>query len=200
MNLQDLSPLVKKYWLPLILGGLSLIFFAYGLIGFLGQKGASEEVVFESATDSSATSSAQIMVDVAGSVLKPGVYRLSADSRVHDALVVAGGLSESADREWVAKNLNLALKLKDGVKIYIPSQGQSVELKAKSVLGTDSVQGLININIASEGELDSLPGIGPVTAAKIINGRPYEAIEDLLSRKIVGTKVFEQIREKITVY
>ena len=71
--------------------------------------------------------------------------------------------------------------------------------------GTTSTTGSIansqiNINAASEQELDSLPGIGPIYAQKIINGRPYSSIDELLSKKIVGSKVFEEIKEKITVY
>lgn len=195
-------PLLKQYYLPLGLGLVGLIFLVYGLIALLGGSSPSKDIMFEAGSE--ATESAkvkEIIIDVSGAVLKPGVYRLAFDSRVQDALVAAGGLSEAADRAWVAKNLNLALKLKDGVKIYIPPlRSESFAGQASTVGSIYYTEGLININTASEGELDTLPGIGPVTAAKIINARPYEAIEDLLNKKIVGSKVFEQIREKITVY
>lgn len=194
-------PLLKQYFLPFGLGLFGLIFLVYGLIALLGSSASSKDVVFE--VGSEATESAkvkEIIVDIAGAVLKPGVYRLPFDARVQDALIAAGGLSEAADRGWVAKNLNLALKLRDGVKIYIPGSGESITRSASSGQASELSSSLININTASEGELDTLPGIGPVTAAKIINGRPYESVEDLLNKKIVGSKVFEQIKEKITVY
>lgn len=201
LSLEKYRPLLSQYWLPIALALFGLMFLVYGLIALLGSSSSSNDVVFE--TSSSATESAkvkEIIIDVAGAVLKPGVYRLSFDSRVQDALVAAGGLSEAADREWLAKNLNLALKLKDGVKIYIPPLRSESFAGQASTVGSITTESLININTVSEGELDSLPGIGPVTAQKIINARPYEAIEDLLNKKIVGSKVFEQIKEKITVY
>jgi len=68
--------------------------------------------------------------------------------------------------------------------------------------GTSSVSaiGLININTASSEDLDSLPGVGPVTADKIINGRPYQTINDLIDRKILTNKVFSQIKDKISAF
>jgi competence protein ComEA len=198
-------PLIKKHWLPLSLGALGMIFFAYGLIGlFLSNKSASESIIFE------ASSSAKqnpmevktIVVDIEGAVVKPGLYKLPQDSRLQDALVATGGLSASADRNFVSKNINLAIKLSDGAKIYFPFVGESVG--GSGVLNTSSqvgeVGGLININNSSQSQLEALPGIGPATAQKIIGGRPYASLEELLSKKIVGSKVFNQIKDKITVY
>lgn len=203
--LEKYRPLLSQYWLPITLALFGLMFLVYGLMVLLGGFSSSKDIVFEAGGE--ATESAkvkEIIVDVSGAVLKPGVYRLPFDARVQDALVAAGGLSEAADRGWVAKNLNLALKLKDGTKIYIPSSGESTTRSASSgqasTTGSTGGTGLININTASEGELDSLPGIGPITAQKIINARPFDSVEDLLNKKIVGSKVFEQIKEKITVY
>ena len=59
---------------------------------------------------------------------------------------------------------------------------------------------LVDINTGSQSQLEALPGIGPVTASKIIAGRPYNSVDELLSKKIVGSKVFNQIKDKITVY
>ncbi|EKD64597.1 MAG: hypothetical protein ACD_50C00338G0002 [uncultured bacterium] len=191
---------------------LGLIFLGYGLISLLGANNSSDEIIFEAGKDtlSSDSDSEQgslnaIVVDVAGSVLKPGVYRLDANSRVSDSLIAAGGLSENADRDWVAKNLNMAAKLIDGAKVYIPRVGEAVMGITSSTVNTSAAESIggnsqININNASEDMLDSLPGVGPVTAEKIINGRPYSSIDELLSKKIVGSKVFGEIKEKITVY
>ncbi len=117
-------------------------------------------------------------------------------ARIKDTLIVAKGLSSDANRDWVTKTLNLAAKLTDGDKIYIPKINDSSEN-----LGTASRNSeLININTASEKELDSLSGVGPATAEKIISLRPYQNINDLLSKKAVSSKVFEGIKDKVTVY
>ncbi len=215
--LERLTPLLKRFWLPLIFATLGLIFFVYGLIWLIGSKSSENEVVFEDSLEASQSqkSSQKIMVDIEGAVQRPGVYSLAIDARIQDALVASGGLSSSADREWISKNLNLAVKLTDGAKIYIPLQGdvpsgtsqgdalqtplrQGFEGQVGSSIGTSSEQ--ININSASQSQLEALPGIGPVTAGKIINGRPYSSIDELLSKKIVGKSVFEKIKEKISIY
>ena len=138
-----------------------------------------------------------IAVDIEGAVGHPGVLHLTENVRLEEAIKAAGGLAQNADREWVAKNLNLAAKLADGQKIYIPIVGQS-----GSSAGTvaSEVNGKININTATQAQLDSLPDIGPVRAGKIIANRPYSKIEDLLSRKVLGESTFEKIKASITVY
>ena len=197
-------PMIKKHWLPLGLGALGMIFFTYGLIGlFLTNKTASDDIVFEDNSVQQNPSEAKtIFIDIEGAVVKPGLYKLPQDSRIQDSLIAAGGLAASADREYIAKNLNLAIKLTDGAKIYIPSIGEA--LRHGSVLNDFSQVGtagsLVNVNSSSQSQLEALPGIGPVTAAKIIEGRPYSSVDDLLNKKVVGSKVFSQIKEKITVY
>lgn len=207
MNVQELvfkhSPLIKKHWLPLSLGILGMILFAYGLIGLFSANKGSDNIVFEANSSSGKPVEVKtILVDVEGAVVKPGVYKLPESSRIQDGLIAAGGLSAQADRDYIARNLNLAIKLTDGAKVFIPIIGQAVN--GASVPNTSSegvvVGTLININTSSESQLDSLPGVGPVTAQKIIAGRQYSSVDELLNKKIVGAKVFSQIREKITVY
>ena len=181
-----------------------MIFFAYGLIGlFLVNKTASDDIVFEanSATNSS-TEAKTIFIDIEGAVVKPGLYKLPQGSRIQDSLISAGGLAASADRKYIAKNLNLATKLTDGAKIYIPFLGEVLRLDSglNSSSQGEIVGDLVNINTSSQSQLEALPGIGPVTAQKIITGRPYSSVDELLSKKIVGNKVFIQIKDKVTVY
>jgi competence protein ComEA len=202
-NLSDyLLPLVKKYWLVLFLALCALIFFAYGMISFIGARNNSSQVNFdENLSSVKATVQVNLFaVDIEGQVRSPGVYKLKQNSIVQDVLVASGGLNAIADRDWVAKNLNLALKITDGQKIYIPRIGET-NIQASSpnsqVLGSTLATNLININLASETDLDSLPGIGPVTAAKIINNRPYSNINELLNKKVVSQKVFDEIKDKI---
>jgi len=196
-------PLIKKNWLPLSLGILGVIFFTYGLMGlFAANKASSEDIVFEASSEKNAAEAKTISVDIEGAVVKPGLYKLPQESRIQDGLVAAGGLSAQADREYIARNLNLATKLIDGAKVYVPIIGEAVgKAEALSVSSEGiAVGALLNINTASQSQLDSLPGIGPVTAQKIITGRPYSSINELLDKKIVGAKVFDQIKGKISVY
>lgn len=210
-NLQDkIIKFGKNNLLILALGFVGLILFVYGLTSlFFASKHTSQDILFEPKGSNSGNISVypreenlviNIAVDIEGSVINPGVYHLPLGSRIQDAFVAAGGLSPSADREFIAKTINLATKLSDGAKIYVPKIGENINLTA--VIGAEigSPTGQININSSLEEELDSLPGIGPVTAQKIISGRPYASINDLLEKKIVGGKVFDQIKEKIRVY
>ena len=191
---QKLTPLLKKNFLALTLGIIGVILLISGVFSMLSSE--NDDIVFETESISSSIS-AKISVDVSGAVLRPGLYTLSEGSRVHDALVSAGGLSESADREWIEKNLNLALKLRDGVKIYVPRESEQGFVQGASVVSGGD---LINVNSASSRELESLPGIGPVTAGKIIDNRPYSSIDELSSKKVVSSKIFDQIKEKITAF
>lgn len=201
---ERIKPVLKEYWLPLGLALLGMIFFIYGLIGFIGSASKNNEIKFinenqiSTPAESGSTKTQNLIsIDIEGAVVSPGVYKLNQGSIVRDALILAGGLSENADREFVAKNINLASKLSDGAKIYIPKNGEnSSQVKGTQVLASD----LININLASAESLDTLPGIGAVTAEKIINNRPYGSINDLLDKKVVSAKVFTQIKDRITAY
>lgn len=143
----------------------------------------------------------KITVEIAGEIMKPGVYELDIGSRVNDLLISGGGLSANADRDWVAKNINLAQRLADGVKIFIPSKTEvgSGRLEAGKEVGSEKWE-KININTASEVELDTLWGIGEATARKIIENRSYSKPEELLEKKIIKSNVWNEIKEKISVY
>jgi len=197
-----------KYRLPLIflLTGLVLV----GLGIFVNKLDVSStKVEVLEATTEAQNMNMEIVVEIAGEVERPGVYRMAKDSRIEDLLVLAGGVSENADRVWMDKTLNRAAKLSDGVKIYIPAVGeQTTAASAKNTseyqtVSTDfSVQGsgLININSATLKELDALPGIGPVYGQNIIEHRPYSNIEELLSRSVLKSSVYEKIKSLISVY
>src|SRR4030067_2602546 len=159
----------------------------------------SQEPTFVSATQQS-KDSAKIMIDIEGAVANPGLHSLDPDSRIDDAVGAAGGFTSKADRRWISKNLNLAAKLSDGQKIYIPKMGEVAENTTPTPQVASEISGKININTATEAQLDTLPGIGPVRAGKIIAGRPYKSIEDLLTKKAVGEGTFEKIKSLITTY
>ncbi|HVF69306.1 MAG TPA: ComEA family DNA-binding protein [Xanthomonadales bacterium] len=213
---EKFGPIFRQYYVPIILGLFGFVFLLYGLISSVLPTKEKGDILFEAAQTTSSGSATsvsevkQITVDVEGAVLKPGVYKLATDSRVQDALIAAGGMSDKADREKVAKGLNLASKITDGGKIYIPFEGDTTSIgqvagiagdpSASSGQVGESTSGLININSATSSELDTLSGVGPATAEKIISNRPYEKIEDLVTKKAVGPSVFEKIKARIAVY
>ena len=141
----------------------------------------------------------EIVVDISGAVKKPGVYTFERGSRVNEAIESAGGYTKLADRDWISKNINLATKLVDAQKIYIAKIGESGIVSGVSQSTTANLSAKININSATEAELDSLPGIGEVRTGKIIAGRPYSSIEELLSKKILGEGTFAKIKNLISV-
>jgi len=140
-----------------------------------------------------------IVVDVSGAVVNPGVYKLKKDSRVSDAITASGGvLDDKVNKELLAKSINLAQIVRDGEKIYIPLLSDSSQLfhLEGGIVDTND----ININTATESELDSkLVGIGPVYAKKIVSGRPYAKVEELIERNIVPNSTYEKIKDSITV-
>lgn len=182
---------VKTYQISLILAlvGLALIGAGLSVSKFVS---GSRQPQFIRGSSERETSNG-IKVDIGGAVGRPGVYTLAPSARVIDAINQAGNLAENADKGWITQNLNLAAKLSDGQKIYIPAVGEAGKVASETA-------GKININSASAAQLDQLPDIGPVRAEKIIQGRPYARVEELLSKKVVGESTFEKIKDKITVY
>jgi len=142
-----------------------------------------------------------LWVDIEGAVEHPGVYELSADSRVNDLLIMAGGLSAAADREWLEKYVNLAQKLSDGMKVYILQKGELQQQEASVQFGSvaGNADTIINLNTASASELDGLWGIGEKRAQDIIKNRPFSSIEELKNKKIVPSNVYERIKEQISI-
>jgi competence protein ComEA len=200
----DWEKIWEKNKTPIILGLLGLVLVGIGVFSvlLLGQK----ETAIEILPAEEAAEGETIFVDLEGAVEKPGVYQLPSDSRINDLLIAAGGLSVKADREWVEKNLNLAQKLADGAKIYIPREGETrlrQDFGGQGSGTSGQIAGVgtkININTASASELDSLWGIGEKRAAAIIKNRPYQKIEELRTKKIIPSNVYERIKDEITVY
>lgn len=191
LNLYKLPILLSFIGLVLIIGGLSLS----------GSKPVTKSQVFPKESlisESKGISGAccfAIKVDISGAVIMPDVYSLSSEDRVEDVIKLAGGFSSEVNTEFVAKKLNLSQKISDGMKIYIPFKGES-----GGVMGASSTGGAgsgTSINNSTSSELEALPGIGPVTAGKIINGRPYQDINELLYKKVVSKSVFEKIKDLV---
>lgn len=149
-------------------------------------------------TAKSSQGQATIKVHVSGAVMEPGVYTLPAAARAEKAIEAAGGMTEQAD----AARVNLARKLKDGMQVYVPLQRQ---YRTKSAKGADSASGagrVINVNTASAAELESLPGIGPAMANRIIaqrSAQPFAKVEDLLRVRGIGPAKLAALRQRVRV-
>jgi competence protein ComEA len=134
-----------------------------------------------------------IVVDVAGAVANPGVYRLTAGSRIGDALTAAGGASGDADLAAV----NRAAPVRDGQRIYVPRPGETVPAGSAG----SEAQLKIDINHATAAELEALPGIGPTIAARVVRsraGHPFARIEELQTRGLVTARVFADLKDMVT--
>ncbi|HVN14908.1 MAG TPA: helix-hairpin-helix domain-containing protein [Anaerolineales bacterium] len=145
-----------------------------------------------------------IVVNVVGAVPRPGLYEFADGSRVQDAINAAGGLLTDADTSAI----NLAARLEDGQQLVIPFTGGSVQgTNSNSSLGQSttvpSSGDLVNINTATLDELDTLPGIGPTTAQKIVDYRtqhgPFQRIEDIMNVSGIGPATFDKLQNLITV-
>lgn len=155
----------------------------------------------ETAADSAApeNASGEVVVHVAGAVSSPGVYTLPADSRVDDAVRAAGA---TADADL--SQLNLAQKLADGQKITVPAAGET-PAPADNAAPSDSSQSgaLVNINTATQEELETLPSIGEVRAQAIIAYREehggFRTTDELMEVSGIGEKIFADIAPHITV-
>lgn len=201
-----LQEILGEYWLPLVLSIIGLCLLIFGLALVIVKFTGEPEIQIISSPEQAPATTEKIIVDIEGSVEKPGVYEMPGGARLNDLLIKAGGLAAAADRQWVRENLNLAMKLADGTKIYIPSRGEVGRFggpAGQSGGGAGSsvfLERQVNINTASFDELDKLPGIGAVRAEAIIRGRPYSSIEELVDRKIIPQSVFEKVKDKIAIY
>lgn len=195
MDFDNIKSVIRQNIVPILLGMFGIILVIFGLFQILVKNQNKGSLELESASEGLNSAKEEFIIDVEGAVIKPGVYSLPSKARIVDALAAAGGLSEDADRDYVEKNINMAKKVADGLKIYIPRLGESVVVEGAST-GSSS-NSVLNINTAGQADLEALPGIGPVTARKIIEGRPYADINDLTSKKIIGSKLFGDIKNSI---
>lgn len=154
----------------------------------------------------------KIAIHIIGEIKKEGIIYLPKGSRIVDAIEKAGGATKEAD----LTQINLAYILEDGQKIYIPNKKEKINEyiiksngntfiqegdKSQSTLSKENDK--VNINTATLNELDSLPGIGPSTAQKIIDYREkngeFKKIEDLQNVKGIGNAKYEEVKDKITI-
>jgi competence protein ComEA len=206
-------------------GVIALVVLAFGLAFGVGASGS---VVLDGGTPLGSAPAAdgslpspgpsspdpELVVEIVGAIDRPGVFRLPAGARVGDLVEAAGGYGSRVDAERASRELNLAAFLHDGDQVRVPSRDDEETAGVASAVGSQSGDGgtsgssssggsgLVNLNSATAGELETLPGIGPVTAAKILASRDeqaFAAVEDLRTRGVLGEKTFEKVRDLVTV-
>ena len=196
---EQFKELLDKFKLPIALSLVGLVL----IIGGIFASGANKSKPRDFPKESLVQKDKMISVDVSGAVNKPGVYQLKEGDRIEEAIKLAGGFAQTASGEYISKYLNMAQKLSDGSKIYVPVVGESASIggyTGQGVVAGSNTQAKVNINTGTQAQLEALPGIGPVTASKIISDRPYQKIEDLLDKKIVNKSTFEKIKDVVTLY
>ena len=182
-----MSELIERYrWLIVAALAAPLL---VGLGFLLSDRLSGPEPLEINVSDLPAT---EVRVYISGAVQRPGVYTLQEGDRWIDALEAAGGPSADADVEAI----NLALRLHDEDQVHIPRLGEVAS-------SPETTGGKININTASEAILDTLPGIGEVRAARIVESRsqdgPFVSTEELLQRDLIPRSVYDDIKDLITV-
>ncbi|CYW99977.1 helix-hairpin-helix domain-containing protein [Streptococcus suis] len=167
------------------------------------QTSNSSELVEETSTEVSEKPS-QLVVDVKGAVAKPGLYTLEADARVNDAVEAAGGLTSQAD----PKSINLAQKLSDEAVVYVASKDENISVVTSATASSAMSQeekntSLVNLNTATEADLQTISGIGAKRATDIIAYREanggFKSVDDLNNVSGIGDKTMESIRPYVTV-
>lgn len=173
---------------------LIVIIAAVAIFNYINNSNSVKIENSEASADNAITS--QIQVHVAGEVNKPGVYKLDEGSRIMDAVNAAGGFTDKADKN----SLNLAKVLEDGEQIMINSTDSASQ---NTTQGSANNNGKININTADLSQLQTLNGVGPSTAQKIIDYRnangKFKAIEDIKKVSGIGDKTYEKFKDQICV-
>lgn len=163
-----------------------------------------DDLLLEDETDDDAKENEAMKVHITGQINREGVYEIKDGDRLEDLINKAGGLSPDAD----SKSLNLAMKLEDQMKIYIPSKDEILDQEDANTdqiisnADPSSQEGKININEASKEELMTLPNIGEKRAQAIIDYRKskkFETIEEIKNVTGIGDKFYQAMQDLITV-
>ncbi|HEM3629740.1 TPA: helix-hairpin-helix domain-containing protein [Streptococcus suis] len=210
--------MLKEYkWqiaLPAVAGLLMATFLIFSQPAESDQTGLTELPQTEQASSSQAQTEevstevsedpSQLVVDVKGAVAKPGLYTLEADARVNDAVEAAGGLTSQAD----PKSINLAQKLSDEAVVYVASKDENISVVTSTTASSamspeEKSTSLVNLNTATEADLQTISGIGAKRATDIIAYREanggFKSVDDLNNVSGIGDKTMESIRPYVTV-
>lgn len=210
--LDTLSPrsrtIPRRVVVRLSVGGAAVLligaFVVAVVVGMLAPRGDSADLPAVTVTSAAAgtprsTPAPVLYVHVLGAVRHPGLYTLSDGSRVVDAIGAAGGMTDDAEQSGV----NLARPLGDGEQLVVPHVGDPAPAPAGGSQGGGATGAKVNLNTATEAELETLPRVGPAMAAKIIawrtqNGR-FTSVDDLTNITGIGQKTFDALKDLVTV-
>jgi competence protein ComEA len=203
--------------LLLLAAAAGLVVCSLAVVAFAASQPAGQVSVVssdaggESGAVSSAVPKPMLVVEAAGAVAHPGVYSLPQGSRAADLIAAAGGYAPDVDPRQVEAQLNLAAKLQDGQVVRVPrrdegsaASGAAPAAGSAPAAGASAAAGggLMDLNSATAEQLDTLPGIGPATAAKILASReqqPFASVDDLVTRKVVAAATLAKFRDRVTV-
>ncbi|GAA2848990.1 ComEA family DNA-binding protein [Microbacterium arabinogalactanolyticum] len=183
--------------------GLVVLSAAVGWGILRGQAAPMDAIALDDGSSTSAdgvaVESGGLYVHVLGEVAEPGLYILDPDARLVDALAAAGGTLDTADLQAV----NLARPVSDGEQIVVPAQGTGPAADGGAEASAVGADGRVDLNAATQADLETLPRIGPALAQRILdwreqNGR-FRAVEDLLAVPGIGDKLLAGLREKVRV-
>jgi competence protein ComEA len=193
--------LTRPQAIALTLLALAAVLVAAHLFGGGGGSGASVSASIPALTAPVApasTAPSVLVVDVAGAVRRPGLYRLPKGARIADAIARAGGMGRGA----AAASVNLAAPLADGEQVLVPSAVGGGAVAGLAGGGAPSPSAPVDLNSATVEQLDALPGVGPVTAQKIVDYRtehgPFTSIDDLDAIPGIGPSRIENLRGLVT--
>lgn len=185
------------YRVPLLLLVASSVCIICAVVFYAKLLQTSESVRFSSdKQDNSSSESAKVAVDVRGAVVRSGVYYLPSGARIADAIALAGGISDLVDADVADKMINYAGFVSDGMKIYVPKKENISLEQSKSLTSTEAI---ISINTDSSTQLESLPGVGEITARKIIDNRPYASLEELVTKHVFSLSLLEKLRDRLSL-
>jgi competence protein ComEA len=206
-RLDDLADRFGVEPVRLVVGVVVAVIVVVVVLVVIGGRGASGAQTSSSASSRSpgdvsilppattSTTSVDSWVDVTGAVAHPGVYRLPSGARATDAVAVAGGPSSEGDLE----SINLAARVTDGQRIYVPRRGEAVPADPAATAS----DARIDLNTATADQLDTLPGVGPATAKAIIDWRQqhgrFQTVDDLLHIRGLGRSRVDALRPKVVV-
>lgn len=198
-----------KIWIP---WGLLVFGFAVGVVGgILAYKDLSqprdnlqevqvqqcEPLVHQASTSG-------MLVYVSGAVKKPGVYTLfQENARIFQAIEKAGGFSSQANKSYIAKTLNMVGRVKDGERVYVPTEIEEsgLQVTASQVATQENAKFAqkMDMNTATQQQLEQLSGIGETRASQIVQGRPYSDLNDFISRSGLPNSIIDALESFIIV-
>ena len=207
--------LKRDFWKDHKLKKITASVFLLAVFLLLSLIGSGQEITYENAEDVTGSSkevvkqglnqeenderSETIFVDISGCVAHPGVYQLPSGSRLFEVLDLAGGLTEEAD----LRSINRASVLVDEQVIVVLSVEEYEKQQAAFGDGVGYIDGKVDLNLADSTALESLSGVGPSTAERIIDYRttngPFRRIEDLMNVDGIGEKTFQKLKNHICV-